>query len=171
MEKIFQTINVVKIVVEDDDHILMGRKKTGIDEGTIVLPGGKVKEKEFSYHASARELFEETSLISGALELYHAGRMIKNYLSVNFEIYFVKFSDCLGKIEERDELTDLVFYHKKFLPLECVYKELYYMHQDLFDGNKYYFEIYAGKKKVNYNKKPLLLNNKVVYKKKYPKHS
>ncbi|AVG23617.1 NUDIX hydrolase [Pontimonas salivibrio] len=49
---------------EGTEHILLGEKKTGLGQGRVVGPGGKVESGESLRQAAVRELFEETTLVA-----------------------------------------------------------------------------------------------------------
>jgi 8-oxo-dGTP diphosphatase len=51
------------------DEVLLGRKKSGLGEGNLVGPGGKIEPGETPRQAIAREVAEETSLVIGVVEL------------------------------------------------------------------------------------------------------
>ena len=57
-------------IVEIDNKILLVRHTYGTAKDRILLPGGYVKESELPTTAIEREIFEETSVVCKAKDLY-----------------------------------------------------------------------------------------------------
>lgn len=57
-------------IVEIDNKILLVRHTYGTAKDRILLPGGYVKENEIPTSAIEREIFEETSVVCKAKDLY-----------------------------------------------------------------------------------------------------
>lgn len=54
-------------------QVLLGRKQRGFGNGRMVVPGGKIDGGETPAQAAARELVEETSLVSRADDMRELG--------------------------------------------------------------------------------------------------
>ncbi|MES2092600.1 MAG: NUDIX domain-containing protein [Actinomycetota bacterium] len=53
----------------EGEEVLLGRKRFGLGEGNLVGPGGKIEPGETAEQAIVREVYEETSLELGRVEL------------------------------------------------------------------------------------------------------
>lgn len=63
----------VQVLVVRDGRLLLGRRKGGFGAGTWGLPGGRLHKGETILQAAARELFEETGLLAGRLQVVCLG--------------------------------------------------------------------------------------------------
>ncbi len=83
-------------VVFIDEKVLLVRHTYGRAKGRILLPGGYVKEKELPTDAIAREIFEETSVISKAETLFCVQFKLEQWCAV-FQMQYlsgIPQSDC-----------------------------------------------------------------------------
>ena len=158
MEKIFEKIHVVKIVVWHKNYILMGKKKYGQDRGKMVLPGGKAKKDELSKFAANRELSEEVGLFALKMELQHRGHMIDGCQAIDFDVFFACLDDCFGSISESEELAKLSLFNVNLLPLKSTTRVFQKIHKDILSSNKYYFELLKVKSNINCVKNNLIEN-------------
>jgi 8-oxo-dGTP diphosphatase len=65
------TVDVVIVTMEDRPRVLLIRRKHDPFAGAWAIPGGFVDMDESLEDAARRELFEETSIRTGALEQLH----------------------------------------------------------------------------------------------------
>ena len=106
-------------IVEIENKILLVRHTYGTAKDRILLPGGYVKQGEIPTTAVEREIFEETSIVCKAKELYSMQFKAEQWCAVftmeyisgepksdgyeNSEVLFLSVDDVLV----RDDLTNM----------------------------------------------------------------
>ena len=106
-------------IVEIDDKILFVRHTYGVAKDRILLPGGYVKENELPTFAIEREIFEETSVVCKANELFTMQFKSEQWCAIftmeyesgtpesdgyeNSEILLLSIDEALG----REDLTNM----------------------------------------------------------------
>ena len=106
-------------IVEIDSKILLVRHTYGVAKDRILLPGGYVKENELPTFALEREIFEETSIICEAKDLFSMQFKSEQWCAVftmvyksgtpisdgyeNSEILLLRIDEAL----EREDLTNM----------------------------------------------------------------
>lgn len=66
-----QGYNCILIYHPDEKHILFCKRVSDPYKGKYNLVGGKIEPGEDGFHAAYRELYEETGIAAGQIELYH----------------------------------------------------------------------------------------------------
>lgn len=74
-------------IVEIDNKILLVRHTYGTAKDRILLPGGYVKESELPTTAIEREIFEETSVVCKAKDLYSMQFKSEQWCAVFTAVY------------------------------------------------------------------------------------
>ncbi len=85
-----------------DDKVLLINKKTGLGEGKVNAPGGRIEPAEMAVDAAVREVQEETGLTP--LNLKEVGQLsfiFKDGYSLKGIVYFA--DGCTGDMTETDE--------------------------------------------------------------------
>ncbi len=85
-----------------DDKVLLINKKTGLGEGKVNAPGGRIEPAEMAVDAAVREVQEETGLTP--LNLKEVGQLsfiFKDGYSLKGIVYFA--DDCTGDMVETEE--------------------------------------------------------------------
>lgn len=106
-------------IVEIDNKILLVRHTYGTAKDRILLPGGYVKESELPTTAIEREIFEETSVVCKAKDLYSMQFKSEQWCAVFTAVYvsgepksdgYENSEILLLSVEEalsRDDLTNM----------------------------------------------------------------
>lgn len=106
-------------IVENDNKILLVRHTYGTAKDRILLPGGYVKENELPTTAIEREIFEETSVVCKAEDLFSVQFKAEQWCAVftaeyisgdpksdgyeNSEVLLLSVDEALS----RDDLTNM----------------------------------------------------------------
>jgi len=85
-----------------DDKVLLINKKTGLGQGKVNAPGGRVEPAEMPAEAAIREVQEETGLTPlNVREVGQLSFIFKDGYSLKGIVYFA--DDCTGEMGETDE--------------------------------------------------------------------
>jgi 8-oxo-dGTP diphosphatase len=110
---------------EGTEEILLGEKKTGLGQGRLVGPGGKVEPGESLRRAAVRELFEETSLVAEETSLIPIATLrypfsTRPHLSQRSHAFLVREFD--GEPADSEELT-AQWWPKTHIPFERMWAD------------------------------------------------
>ncbi len=81
-----EPIGCAVLVINDQNQVLLGKRKSGYNSGTYGLPGGRVDGDERMVDGAVRELQEETGLV--AKEIKYVG-VVKEWQQTKNFIHFI----------------------------------------------------------------------------------
>lgn len=119
--------------------VLLGLKQRGFGAGHVVAPGGKIEPGESPSQAAARELREETSLVTDPATLEPAGRVYFRFPAnpaADMDCQVFLTSDFSGMAAPSDELIP-AWYPVGHLPLAQMWEDSPMWLNRLFCGERF----------------------------------
>lgn len=120
-------------------QVLLGLKQRGFGAGHVVAPGGKIEPGESPSQAAARELREETSLVTDPATLEPAARVYFRFPAnpaADMDCQVFLTSDFTGMAAPSDELVP-AWYPVGHLPLAQMWEDSPMWLNRLFSGERF----------------------------------
>ena len=99
-----QGYNLIAVFNEDENRLLMCRRKKDPYLGLFNLVGGKIEPDESGLSAAYRELFEETNIDSAAIKLTHLMDFTYHLSNCYIEVYVGKLKENVNIHGDENEL-------------------------------------------------------------------
>ena len=99
-----QGYNLIAVFNEDENRLLMCRRKKDPYLGLFNLVGGKIEPDESGLDAAYRELFEETNIDSAAIKLTHLMDFTYHLSNCYIEVYVGKLKENVNIHGDENEL-------------------------------------------------------------------
>lgn len=97
-------VNVIAVFDETEERLLMCRRRKDPYKGLSNLVGGKIEEGEDGLDAAYRELWEETSITRGDINLIHVMDFTYHLSSCRLEVYAGKLRGPVEVSGDENEL-------------------------------------------------------------------
>jgi 8-oxo-dGTP diphosphatase len=104
MQKYMQGYNIIMVYNTATDKLLMCKRKKDPYMGLNNFVGGKIDPVEDGFSAAYRELYEETGISKGDIELKHLMDYTYYFQKCYVEVYVGKLKNEVILVEEKNKL-------------------------------------------------------------------